>query len=77
MSNENTMVREHILHQYNTTKESPFLRSFIRGITDETELGIQDNLSEAMRTLIDFESLQVCLMETTTDHFNSYSAMTF
>lgn len=59
MSNENAMVRDHILFQYNSTKESLLLNSFIKGITDETELGIQDNLSEAMRTLIDFEALQV------------------
>ncbi|KAL0480332.1 smkA [Acrasis kona] len=49
------LVRHYIIMQYMHTKTSPFLINFIKGITDETELGIQDNLCESMRLLIDSE----------------------
>uniref|UniRef100_A0A6U0K360 Serine/threonine-protein phosphatase 4 regulatory subunit 3-like central domain-containing protein n=1 Tax=Percolomonas cosmopolitus TaxID=63605 RepID=A0A6U0K360_9EUKA len=48
-----SLVRDYMLHQYFELQQCAFFESFIKGIIDDTELGVQENLADSLRLLTD------------------------
>lgn len=61
IQHDTMIIRRYVLDEKRKQQEQQsklnFLASFIKGITDETELGVQVNLTESLRTLVDPETL--------------------